>query len=311
MALIYVVIPAFNEADNLEQMVPRVLESLSKLEIPGKVLVADDGSTDGTERVISELTSRYANFSCVRTRRNLGKAAALEIGFSHALASEATVLVMMDADGQDDPDELPKLISELDLGFDLVTGCRNIRNDRFIKRWTSKIYNKVTGVISGAPGKDFNSGFKAMTAETAANVRPLLYGELHRYITVIAYWLGYQVSEVPVLHHERMHGKTKYGINRFWRGFIDLLTVRFLMSYENRPSHLFGGIGSIFLSTGSIALSYLLVIRLSGTPIGGRPLLSLAVLLLVVGLQLVLFGLLAELVVYSKRIRMAKSRNRE
>ena len=192
-----------------------------------------------------------------------------------------------------------------------MTGRRNIRNDRFIKRWTSKMYNRVTGIVSGAPGKDFNSGYKAMTAAAAADVRPLLYGELHRYITVIAHWMGYRVSEIPVLHHERMHGQTKYGINRFWRGFIDLLTVRFLMSYENRPSHLFGGIGTLFLSTGSIALSYLLVIRLSGTPIGGRPLLSLAVLLVVAGLQLVLFGLLAELVIYSRHLRSSETKTRE
>lgn len=176
-----------------------------------------------------------------------------------------------------------------------------VRNDRFIKRSTSKWYNRVTGIISGAPGRDFNSGFKAMSAETARNVEPMLYGELHRYITVIAHWLGHRTTEISVTHHKRMHGKSKYGINRFWRGFLDLMTVKFLMSYESRPSHFFGGLGCISFLIGAGMLAWLLFEQFAGQSIGGRPMLLAGVLLVIVGLQMILFGLLAELMIYSRQ----------
>jgi len=206
----------------------------------------------------------------------------------------------MDADGQDDPSELPRLLAELLAGSDLVTGARIERQDRFTKKQTSRLYNRVTGSISGAPGRDFNSGYKVFTAEVARDITPMLYGELHRYITVMAHWLGYRVAEVPVAHHPRLNGKTKYGVARFWRGFIDLITVRFLMSYEHRPSHLFGGIGLSTLVVGLGTLVYLTGLRLMGETVGGRPLLMAGVLLVVTGLQLLLFGLLAELIVYTR-----------
>jgi hypothetical protein len=182
-----------------------------------------------------------------------------------------------------------------------VTGARVQRNDRFVKRHTSRLYNWATGWLSGAPGRDFNSGFKAMRPDVARDVSPMLYGELHRYVTVIAHWLGYRITEVPVEHHERMFGKSKYGIARFFRGFMDLMTVRFLMSYEHRPSHLFGGIGLGSLVLGLGVLGYLTVLRFMGETIGDRPALIAGVLLVVIGVQLLLFGLLAELVVYNRQ----------
>jgi dolichol-phosphate mannosyltransferase len=219
-----------------------------------------------------------------------------------AVESGATIVAMMDADGQDDPLELPRLIEHLDqAGVSLVTGARTIRNDRFIKRNTSKIYNWATSTLSGVPGRDFNSGFKVMKASVARDVSPMMYGELHRYLTVMAHWLGYHVAEVAVQHHPRLAGQSKYGIARFWRGFIDLLTIRFLMSYEHRPSHLFSGFGFAGLLSGGIILSYLLFIRLVlGQGISDRPLLLAGVILFLGGLQLVLFGLLAELVVHAR-----------
>lgn len=298
---IWIVIPAFNEAENLKVLIPRVVEHLTKLEAVGHVLVVDDGSTDATGEVMSELCTETPCVEFERVVRNRGKSAALQRGFQRALASGAAIVIMMDADGQDDPAELPRLIAQLDAGYDLVTGARIQRQDRFIKRYTSTLYNRVTRALSRAPGRDFNSGFKVFTAEVARELLPMLYGELHRYITVIAYWLGYRVTEVSVTHHERMYGKTKYGIARFWRGFLDLLTVRFIMSYEHRPSHLFGGIGVVNLFVGLVALGYLLALRLLGDAVGGRPLLFVAVLLVIVGLLLLLFGLLAELIVYTRQ----------
>ena len=296
----WVVVPAFNEAENLEILIPRIIEYLGPLSAHGRVLIVNDGSTDGTESVLAELQSRYPNVEAKHLARNLGKAAALKLGFTAALAAGADIVVMMDADGQDDPAELARLVDALGEGASLVTGARVQRNDRFMKRHTSRLYNWTTGRLSRAPGRDFNSGFKAMTADVAAAVSPMLYGELHRYLTVIAHWSGFRVAEVPVQHHARMHGRSKYGPARFWRGFMDLMTVRFLMSYEHRPSHLFGGFGLGTLLLGAAVLGYLSVLWLLGESIGDRPLLIAGVLLVVVGIQLIVFGLLAELIVYNR-----------
>ena len=230
----------------------------------------------------------------------MGKAAALRRGFRRALDEGAQTIVMMDADGQDDPTELGRLLDRVREGAGLVTGARLVRNDRFVKRTTSKFYNRATAALSGVPGKDFNSGFKAMDASVAQDVSPMLYGEMHRYLTVIAHRMGHRTAEVPVQHHARMSGKSKYGVARFWRGFADLVTVRFLLSYENRPSHLFGGFGAICLAIGTLMLGYLTALKISGQAIGDRPLLLAGVLLVMVGLQMALFGLLAELMVHAR-----------
>ncbi len=298
---LWVVVPALNEAENLPIVIPGIVAELALLEVDGHVLVIDDGSRDKTREVVADLSERHPEVSLICLGRNQGKAPALRLGFERALAEGADVVAMMDADGQDDPSELPLLLARLADGADLVTGARTVRHDRFVKRNTSKVYNGVTALLSGAPGKDFNSGFKVMDAEVARHATPMLYGELHRYLTVVAHWLGFTVAEVSVQHHPRLHGKSKYGLARFWRGFVDLLTVRFLMSYESRPSHLFSGLGLASLATGAVALTYLLIERLSGEAIGGRPLLITGVVLVLGGLQLVLFGLLAELVVYSRQ----------
>ena len=297
----WVVVPAFDEAENLEVLVPRILDHLATMPGDGHVLVVDDGSRDATPEVTAKLLANHERVEVDRSVRNRGKAAALQRGFARAIEAGADAVVMMDADGQDDPDELPRLVAQLDEGYDLITGARVERNDRFVKRHTSRLYNWATGRLSGAPGRDFNSGFKAMRPDVARDVSPMLYGELHRYVTVIAHWLGYRITEVPVQHHERMFGRSKYGIARFFRGFMDLMTVRFLMSYEHRPSHLFGGIGIVSFLVGGVVLGYLTVLRFMGETIGDRPLLIAGVLLVVVGVQLLLFGLLAELVVYNRQ----------
>lgn len=297
---LWVVVPALNEAENLVEVVPRIVGELVLVDVDPHILVVDDGSTDKTRAVMVDLADRHAGVESISLGRNMGKATALRRGFDHALAAGAGVVVMMDADGQDDPAELPLLLARLEDGADLVTGARTVRNDRFVKRTTSKLYNATTARLSGAPGKDFNSGFKVMRADVARNASPMLYGELHRYLTVIAHWLGYRTAEVTVQHHERLHGTSKYGLARFWRGFVDLLTVRFLMSYESRPSHLFSGLGLGSFAAGGLGLAYLLLEKLSGEAIGGRPLMIASVVLVLGGLQLVLFGLLAELLVYSR-----------
>lgn len=301
--MLWVVVPAYNEAESLPVVVPWVLDRVRAIDPKGRVLVVDDGSTDGTSAVVADLVEAAGDGVRLESlRHNRGKAAALKRGFAVALAEGATTIAMMDADGQDDPRELPRLVARLEEGADLVTGARLVRRDRFVKRTTSRLYNATTALISGAPGRDFNSGFKLMRAEVAEDVSPMLYGEMHRYLTVIAHHSGHLVAEVPVEHHPRIAGRSKYGLARFWRGFADLVTVRFLLAYEDRPSHLFGGLGLVSMLLGGVALAYLAGLKLLGEAIGGRPLLVTGVMLVTVGLQLALFGLLAELVVHARNV---------
>jgi glycosyltransferase involved in cell wall biosynthesis len=299
---IWVVVPSFNEEQNLQEVMPRIVSALRSLGNSNRLLIVDDGSTDNSIPALQELSKQYREISFISLGRNSGKAAALRAGFVEALKSEAKLIAMMDADGQDDPGELRVLVQKINDGWDLVTGARLLRNDRFIKRSTSKIYNYFTAKISGVPGRDFNSGFKVMRSSVASDVRDMLYGELHRYLTVVAHWYGHKVTEVSVQHHQRLHGASKYGVARFWRGFVDLITIKFIISFENRPSHFFGGLGALSLIIGTLISFYLSIIWLLGEPIGSRPLLIAGVLFIIAGIQLIVFGLLAELIVYGRNL---------
>lgn len=291
-----VVLPAFNEAENLPVVVPDIAAMLDGLGCSWEILVVDDGSTDDTRRVVGDL--RCENIRYLRLRRNSGKSAALSLGLG---AVRGEHVVLMDADGQDDPAAVPAMLELLaDGSHDLVTGRRAIRHDRFIKRNTSKIYNGVTARVTGVPGRDFNSGLKAMTRELADSLE--MYGELHRYIPVLAVWSGFRVTELDVPHRERLHGTSKFGRARFWRGFLDLVTVKFLTTYTARPFHLFGGIGFLIGAIGSALLLWMAGSKIiSGHDIGGRPALLLGVLLVVVAVQMLSLGLLGELMVNLRR----------
>ncbi|HEY8527462.1 MAG TPA: glycosyltransferase family 2 protein [Acidimicrobiales bacterium] len=296
-----VILPAYNERANLAELVPETVGVLTDAGLTFEVVVVDDGSTDGTAGLMAELRSPEVVY--VRLRRNTGKSAALSAGLARARGEK---IVLMDADGQDDPREIPRLLAELDGtgdgdGFDLVTGRRAVRHDRFVKRTTSKIYNGVTSRVTGVPGRDFNSGLKAMRRELAVGLE--LYGELHRYIPVLAVWRGFRVTEVDVEHHSRRHGESKFGRARFWRGFLDLITVKFLTTYTGRPFHLFGGLGMVMGLAGSGLLAWMLVERIMGHRIGTRPALITGVLLVVVAVQMVSLGLIAELSVHLRRRR--------
>lgn len=293
-----VVMPAYNEAPNLGVVVPRTLEVLATLPGSHEVIVVDDGSTDGTEDLLAELRRHHADVHYVRLRRNYGKSTALQAGFDRASGER---IVLMDADGQDRPEEIPRLLAALDDGLDLATGRRVRREDRFVKRHTSRVYNLVTASVTGVRGEDFNSGLKAMRR---AVVTPLvLYGELHRYIPVLAQWAGFRVGEVPVEHAPRLHGRSKFGRARFWRGFLDLVTVKFITTYTGRPFHLFGGIWAFFGLVGGALLTWMAVLKIMGEGIGDRPALLIGILFVVVSVQLMTLGLLAELIVHFRRDR--------
>ena len=285
-------LPAYNEAQNLPEVVAEISAELEKLDCVYEIVVVDDGSTDDTDRVLETMLEDRPELRAVTLRRNFGKSKALATGF-HSCGGD--VVILMDADGQDDPAEIPKLLAGLEDGFDLVTGRRSIRNDRFIKRNTSKLYNAMTSRVSGVEGSDFNSGFKVMRRAVAEEVR--LYGELHRYIPVLADWQGFRTTEIDVNHRERLHGGTKFGRSRFWRGMLDLITVKFLTTYDRRPFHIIGGLGLSFLAVGSLLLGWMLTLRVLGEAVGDRPALLAGVLFALAGLQLVTVGLLAEMIV--------------
>ncbi|MBA2438517.1 MAG: glycosyltransferase family 2 protein [Acidimicrobiia bacterium] len=292
------IMPAYDEAPNLAEVVPRTVAVLEAMATTYELVVVDDGSTDATPEVMADLAERHPGVRHLRLRRNCGKSAALQAGFER---TEGEVVVLMDADGQDDPGEIPALLDTLGRGVDLVTGRRLVRNDRMIKRTTSKLYNRATSMVTGVVGRDFNSGLKAMTRRVVDGLE--LYGELHRYVPVLAAWAGFRVSEVDVAHHPRVHGATKFSHSRFWRGFLDLLTVKFLTTYTARPFHLFGGLGMATGALGSVLLVWMGISKLAGNAVGQRPALLIGVLLVVVGVQLMSRGLLAELVVHYRRPR--------
>jgi hypothetical protein len=199
----------------------------------------------------------------------------------------------MDADLQDDPAEIPLLLEKLDEGYDLVSGWKCDRRDPFARRLFSRVYNGTTGIVTGVRLHDMNCGLKIYRAEVFENVR--LYGDLHRFVPVLAHHLGFRTAEIPVNHRPRLNGRSRYGIERYARGFFDLLTVTYLGRYRHRPLHFFGGIGMLLGTAGSAILLYLTILKLSGSAIGGRPLLMLGILLVVVGIQFFSLGLVGEM----------------
>jgi glycosyltransferase involved in cell wall biosynthesis len=298
-----VVIPAFDESESLPGHLERVVATLDGLGRSAEVIVVDDGSRDGTAEAVEALA--LPGVRVERLRVNRGKSAALRVGMGVA---KGEVIVLMDADGQDDPAELPRLLAALDGGLDLVTGRRALRNDRAAKVLPSRLYNWTTARVTGVPGRDFNSGFKVMRRDVARDLD--LYGELHRYIPVLAAWAGYRIGEVDVTHHARAEGRSKFGRERFWRGLLDLVTVKFLTTYTARPFHLFGGIAALFGLAGGALLTWMLVLRISGEQIGDRPALLAGILLVVVAVQLVSLGLIAELLVHLRRVGPVDDRER-
>jgi glycosyltransferase involved in cell wall biosynthesis len=296
--VISVVVPLLNEERSLEVLYAEItaaLESRDEFE----VVFVDDGSSDGSMGVLTRLHEEYANVVVVHFRRNFGKAAALQAGF---LEARGDIVVTIDADLQDDPAEIPKLLAKLDEGFDLVSGWKTRRNDPLARRLFSRMFNWASGVVSGVRLHDVNCGLKAYRSEVLQGLR--IYGELHRFIPVLAAYRGFRVAEIPVNHRPRMHGSSRYGPERYLRGFFDLLSVTFMGRYRHRPLHLFGGLGALMGAVGFVILTYLTVIWFWGEGIGHRPLLTLGVLLVVVGIQFVSLGLLSELITSQHEERM-------
>jgi glycosyltransferase involved in cell wall biosynthesis len=289
---ISVVVPVHDEERSVALLFDELQAALEPLARAWEVIFVDDGSIDGTFGALTRLHSQHDEVSVVRLRRNFGKAAALQAGFIQA---RGEVVVTIDGDLQDDPAEIPRLLAKLEEGFDLVSGWKAKRQDPWTRRFLSKIFNFTAGRVSGLHLHDMNCGFKAYRAEVVKGLR--LYGELHRFIPVLAQYRGYRIAEVPVNHRPRTHGRSRYGVERYLRGFFDLLSVSFLGRYGHRPLHLFGGLGLLLGLSGTGILIYLTAIKAAGHAIGQRPLLILGVLLVVVGIQLFSLGLLSEMII--------------
>jgi glycosyltransferase involved in cell wall biosynthesis len=288
--LVSVVVPLLNEEATVGALHAEVSAALEHAGIDWELVYVDDGSTDGSYRELVRLHAAYTNVRVVRLRRNFGKAAALAAGFE---AAAGDVIVTMDADLQDDPAEIPRLIEKLDEGYDLVTGWKCDRQDSRARRIVSHVYNSATRVATGVRLHDMNCGLKAYRAEVLENVR--LYGERHRFVPVLAHHLGFSVTEIPVNHRPRLNGKSRFGIERYLRSPFDLLTIVFMGRYRYRPLHLFGGVGLVSGLSGFAILLYLTAVKLGGAGIGGRPLLLFGVLLVVVGIQFFSLGLIGEM----------------
>lgn len=291
---ISVVVPLFNEEDNIEPLLIRLREALEPLGKEYEIILVDDGSTDGSFESLRRLHARDPRLKVVRLRRNFGQTAAFSAGFDQA---EGRVIVTIDADLQNDPADIPLLLAKLEQGYDIVSGWRKGRQDPFLsRRLPSMVANLLISEVTGVKLHDYGCSLKAYRREVVKNVD--LYGELHRFIPALASWMGISLAEVPVTHHPRRYGKSKYGLSRTPRVILDLLTVRFLLSYSARPIHIFGSLGILTSFLGAIILAYLGLIRLVlQRSIADRPVLFLGVLLFVVGVQFVTMGLLAELTI--------------
>ncbi|AKB41415.1 MULTISPECIES: glycosyltransferase family 2 protein [Methanosarcina] len=287
-----IIIPVHNEEENILELYKSLYNILSLVGKTYEIIYVDDGSTDDSFEKIKSIED--TRVKVVRFQRNYGKAAALSCGFKK---SKGDIVITMDGDLQDDPKEIPRFIEELDK-YDMVSGWKSKRYDPISKTLPSRFFNWLTRFITGVKINDFNCGYKAYHNYVVKNIN--LYGEFHRYIPALAYWRGYSVGEIEVEHHPRIHGESKYGVERLLKGFLDLITVTFLMMYKKRPLHMFGGIGFLLGFSGVFISVYLMFLWIIGERIGERPLLMLGILLTVIGAQFVSLGLIGELITNSR-----------
>ncbi len=288
---ISVVIPVYNEVDSLRILQGEIIAALHG-KYDYEIIFIDDGSDDGSGAMLHDLAKEHPATRLITLFRNYGKAAALSVGFQAAVGD---VVITMDSDLQDNPAEIPGLVKIIESGWDLVSGWKKTRHDPISKRWPSKIFNFVVRTVSGVKIHDSNCGLKAFRGEVVKAID--VYGGLHRYIPALARYKGYRVTEQVVEHRARQHGKTKYGLARYFHGMLDLITVVFVGRYFQRPMHFFGLLGLLTMGAGLLILAYLTYNWFNGVWIGNRPIIFLGMLLLITGIQVFSLGLLAEVFV--------------
>lgn len=290
-------IPLYNEEDSIKELYQQLRSVLQRSNYRYELMFIDDGSTDRSFQNLLDLRRNDQRVKIVRFRRNFGKSAALAVGFEKATGK---YVITMDADLQDDPAEIPSLIKKLEDGHDLVSGWKKVRKDPVTKTIPSRFFNFVTRLMTGIRIHDFNCGLKAYRNEVVKNVN--VYGELHRYIPVLAHNAGFKVGEMIVRHRPRKFGRTKFGIGRFWKGYLDLVTVLFTTRYFRRPLHLFGFWGMVLVLAGLAIDGWLAIEWFMGrTALSNRPLFLGGILSIIVGIQFVSIGLLGEMISKSRR----------
>lgn len=292
-----VIIPAYNEEGSLEELHMQIVSGIKLMMQKGQadryeIWFINDGSSDGTEQRMASLCKQDDNVHMISFRKNFGKSPALQAGFRHVTGD---LVFTMDADLQDDPAEFTRFAEKIDEGYDLVVGWKQNRLDSAEKRLPSKLFNLVTSKASGIALHDFDCGFKCFRREVVDALD--LYGELHRYVPVLAHRKGFSISEIIVNHRRREYGRSKYGAERYMRGLLDFLTTTFLLKYYDRPMYFFGRLGIISGEIGGVICIALTILKLFGQPIGGRPLLTLGVLLIIVGFQSVSTGVVCNLLI--------------
>ncbi|MFN8283095.1 MAG: glycosyltransferase family 2 protein [Chitinophagales bacterium] len=293
---ISIVIPLFNEDESLPELFSWIEKVMTENNFSYEVIAVDDGSKDNSWKVIKDASQKNPNIKGIHFQRNYGKSAALQVGFE---AAQGDVVITMDADLQDSPDEIPELYKMITVdGFDLVSGWKKKRYDPLTKTIPTKLFNAATRYVSDIHNlHDFNCGLKAYKKEVVKNIE--VYGEMHRYIPVIAKWSGYdKITEKPVAHQERKYGKTKFGLERFVNGFLDLMSITFVGRFGKRPMHLFGTLGTLSFFLGVLILIYLTITKTVFGIVGmtNRPIFYLGILTIIVGTQLFVAGFLGELI---------------
>jgi len=311
MKTLSIVIPLLNEEESLPELHARIVAVLPQIPVSTyEIIFVNDGSRDKSQEVIRALSEKDPNVKCISFRKNYGKAAALSEGFK---AAQYDFIVSMDADLQDDPVAIPEMIQKLESGFDLVSGWKKKRLDSPLFTLPSKLWNGFTSRVAGIHLHDFNCGFKAYRKEAAKSLD--IYGERHRYLPVFAHWNGFRVTEVAVPHHARKYGYSKYGVDKFVKGALDLLTIVFLRKYLKNPLHFFGAIGILFFLLGSAIMAYFGVEWILTRTLHIRPLMLIGAASLLMGVQLFSIGLICELIAHTsdreahliaERIRIAE-----
>jgi len=289
------IIPALNEEDSIKILYQEILSQIKDWAY--EIIFIDDGSTDNTLQVMKELAVKDKNVKVIVFRKNFGKSSALQVGFEEA---EGDIVFTMDADLQDNPIEIPRFIQEIENGFDMVTGWKQKRYDPISKTLPSKLFNAVTSHTFKLKLHDYNCGFKAYRKQVIKEID--VYGEMHRYIPALAKAKGFKIKEISVEHRARQYGKSKFGIERYLRGYLDLMTVKLVTDYSRSPLYLFGGIGTLMSFIGFVVMMYLFVLRIFHLAyLSNRPILFFAVVLMVVGVQFISIGLIGELLVNQNR----------
>ena len=298
MKKISVIIPLYNERESLAELYGLIVKALESIQASGEIIFVDDGSTDGSYDELKKIRDKNPEVKIIRFLANSGKAAALQAGFDVA---EGEYVITMDADLQDDPAEIPALVEAIESGYDMVSGWKKTRHDPLSKTLPSKIFNSAVRFFSGLKLHDFNCGLKAYRKEVVKSLS--IYGELHRFIPVLAKFNGFRVGEIAVQHHPRKYGRSKYGVKRMISGFLDLLTVILLTKYTSKPLHLFGSIGLGFCFLGGLVNLHVVIIFIRNhfQGISGRvPYLVGGIFLFLLGVQFISTGLLAELITHSR-----------